>query len=153
MRSVPRASSFSHSSSLLWTEERPLAPIGMYNNLLRIRYVPRLGWFTLHIKIVSSISFAKSELQRAIVQTASCFKAVRQPSPQIASRQLQWTFLCVSFKWVQNTWAFQVCGIPCCCNNRYLQTSVVLLAAWICRWGGRCPLAMCCHSCRSCIRS
>ena len=141
-----------HSSSLLWVEERPLALIGMYNNLLRIRYVSKLGWFSLYIKIVSSITFVKSELQKAIVQTASCFKAVCQSNLQIASIQLQCTFLCVSFKWVQNTWAFQVCGIPCHHNNRHLQTSVVSLAAWICLWGGRCPLAMCCHSRHSCIR-
>ena len=74
-----------HSSSLLLVEERPLALIGMYNNLLRIRYVSKLGWFSLHIKIVSSITFAKSELQKAIVQTDSCFKAVRQPSLRKAS--------------------------------------------------------------------
>ena len=47
--------------------------------------ISKLGWFSLHIKIVSSITFAKSELQKAIVQTASCFKAVRQPSLQKAS--------------------------------------------------------------------
>ena len=62
MPSLPRTYSFSHFSSLLGTEERPLAPIRMYNNLLRILYVSKLGWFSLHIKIVSSISIARSEL-------------------------------------------------------------------------------------------